>query len=84
MHALSETSPGGLGSTKMKPWLEGRTPPRRAHHENEDTAVVMSTTSCSEVVLRQGGLGVMKIYVHGIEDAAKDSATTGSWPSSHY
>ena len=50
----------------MKAWLEGFTPPRKPHHENEDAAVVMSTTSCSEVVLRQGGLGVMKIYVEGI------------------
>ena len=50
----------------MKPWLEGRTPPRRAHHAKEDAAVVMLSTSCSEVILRQGGLGVMKIYVHGI------------------
>ena len=51
----------------MKPWLEGRTPPRRAHHENEDAAVVMLSTSCSEVVFCLGGLGVMKFYVSPIE-----------------
>ena len=61
-----ETKPGGLDSTLMTTGLQGLAPPRRPHHEYEDAAVVMSTTSCSEVLLRQGGLGVMKIYVHSI------------------
>ena len=54
-----ETKPGGLDSTLMTTGLQGLVPPRRPHHENEHAAVVMLTTSCSEVVLRQGGLGVM-------------------------
>ena len=62
-----ETKPGGLDSTLMTTGLQGLAPPRRPHHENEHAAVVMLTTSCSEVVLRFGGLGVMKIYVHGIK-----------------
>ena len=51
----------------MKAWLEGHTPARRSHHAVEVAAVVMSAASCSEVVLRVGGLGVMKINVDWIE-----------------
>ena len=51
----------------MKPWLEGLMPPRRPHHENEDAAVVMLSTSCSEVVFCLGGLAAVKSYVNGID-----------------
>mmetsp|Transcript_2252 Transcript_2252/g.4630 ORF Transcript_2252/g.4630 Transcript_2252/m.4630 type:complete len:226 (-) Transcript_2252:201-878(-) len=61
-----ETKPGGLGSTLMTTGLEGFAPTRRPHHKNEHAAVVMPRRHSSEVVLRQGGLGVMKIYVYGI------------------
>ena len=61
-----ETKPGGLGSTLMTTGLEGLAPTRRPHHENENAEVVMPRRPSSEVILRQGGLGVMKIYVQGI------------------
>ena len=61
-----ETKPGGLGSTLMTTGLEGLAPTRRPHHENEHAAVVMPRRPSSKVVLRQGGLGVMKIYVYRI------------------
>ena len=61
-----ETKPGGLGSTLMTTGLEGLAPTRRPHHENEHAAVVMPRRHSSEVILRQGGLGVMKINVYGI------------------
>ena len=53
----------------MRPWLEGRTPARRPHHAMELAAIVMSRTSCSEVVFCLGGLAAVKSYVNGIEMA---------------
>ena len=50
----------------MRPWLEGRTPARRANHAMELAAIVMSRTSCSEVVFCLGGLAAVKSYVNRI------------------
>ena len=55
----------------MRPWLEGRTPARRAHHAMELAAIVMSRTSCSEVVFCLGGLAAVKSYVNGIANRSE-------------
>ena len=62
----AETSSEELDSILLKALLEGLAPPRRPHHENEHASVVMPRRRSSEVILRQGGLGVKKFYVHSI------------------
>jgi hypothetical protein len=56
--------------------LEGRSPNRRPHHAAELAVIVMSRTSSSEVILRQGGLGVMKFYVSPIIEPVIEPAAT--------